>query len=189
MRPLIPPAFFPARLTADLAVNTVVREKKRFEMSLDDAVAQGLNAGVNILMRQVEHIITTHQGPTDYCPAEGVDMDLRPTKACREAIETLETHCNMLKGSTDKQILEVFHQEVGIRLHGYVLLLPLLQRTLADANAPGSSLSTSSASSSRSKAASSSSPTSTPTTPSSLTSGNPTSRPTLRASRWSARSS
>lgn len=102
-------------------VNTVVREKKRFEMSLDDAVAQGLNAGVNILMRQVEHIITTHQDPADYCPAEGADMDLRPTRACREAIETLETHCNMLKGSTDKQILEVFHQEVGIRLHGCVL--------------------------------------------------------------------
>ncbi|GAA5994915.1 hypothetical protein JCM11641_005976, partial [Rhodosporidiobolus odoratus] len=31
-------------------LNTVVREKKKFESALDDAVAQGLNAAVNILM-------------------------------------------------------------------------------------------------------------------------------------------
>ncbi|KAM0752970.1 hypothetical protein T439DRAFT_323586 [Meredithblackwellia eburnea MCA 4105] len=102
-------------------LNAVVREKKKFEMALDDAVAQGLNAGVNILMNQVEHIIFTHQGLRDFSPAEGADLDLRATKACREAIEVLSTHCDMLKGSTDKQILEVFHQEVGIRLHGILL--------------------------------------------------------------------
>lgn len=37
-------------------LNAVVREKKRFEMALDDAVAQGLNAGVNILMNQVSRL-------------------------------------------------------------------------------------------------------------------------------------
>lgn len=100
-------------------LNAVVREKKRFETSLDDAVAQGLNAGVNILMNQVEHIISM-QGPRDFCPPEGEDLHLEPTTTCLMAIEVLVIHCDMLKGSTDKQILEVFHQEVGIRLHGYV---------------------------------------------------------------------
>lgn len=115
-------------------LNAVVREKKRFEMSLDDAVAQGLNAGVNILMNQVslresicyeclalslilndqvEHIIFTHQGLRDFSPAEGADLDLQSTKACREAIDVLSTHCNMLKGSTDKQMCvlrgDLFH--------------------------------------------------------------------------------
>lgn len=102
-------------------LNVVMREKKRFEAALDDSVAQGLNAGVNILMNQVEHIITTRQGVDDFNPPAGADLDLQASTACREVIECLNHHCGMLKGSTDKQILEVFHQEVGIRLHGYVL--------------------------------------------------------------------
>ncbi|GAA5886084.1 hypothetical protein JCM6882_004258 [Rhodosporidiobolus microsporus] len=103
-------------------LNTVVREKKKFESSLDDAVAQGLNAAVNILMSQVEHLITTRQGPRDFAPAAGDDdFDLTPTKACRDVVEVIAKHCDMLKGSADKQIIEVFNQEVGIRLHGILL--------------------------------------------------------------------
>ena len=99
-------------------MNTVVREKKKFESSLDDAVAQGLNAAVNILMSHVEHQLTVGQGPTDFAPDENADMDLKPTKTARDVVGTLKRHCDMLKGSTDKHILEVFNQEVGIRLHG-----------------------------------------------------------------------
>ncbi|KAK4056683.1 F-box protein: endocytic membrane traffic, recycling ReCYcling 1 [Microbotryomycetes sp. JL221] len=102
-------------------LNTVVREKKRFESSLDDAVATGLNAGVNVLMNQVEHVVTTHQDLRDFSPPEGTVIELQPTRACNDVVQVLATHCNMLKGSTDKQILEVFNQEVGIRLFGIVL--------------------------------------------------------------------
>lgn len=69
-------------------------------------------------MNQVEHIIVTYQGLRDFSPPEGAELELQPTRACKDAIEVLSTHCDMLKGSTDKQILEVFHQEVGMRLHG-----------------------------------------------------------------------
>jgi len=34
-------------------LNPVVREKKRFENVLDDSVAKGLNAGIEVLMSQV----------------------------------------------------------------------------------------------------------------------------------------
>lgn len=34
-------------------LNAVMREKKRFEAVLDDAVAAGLNAGIEVLMNQV----------------------------------------------------------------------------------------------------------------------------------------
>lgn len=34
-------------------LNPVVREKKRFENVLDDSVAKGLNAGIEVLMNQV----------------------------------------------------------------------------------------------------------------------------------------
>lgn len=99
-------------------LNAVVREKKKFESALDDAVAQGLNAAVNMLMASVEHLITVRQGLRDFTPDRDNDFDLMPTRACSEVIRTLTQHCDMLRGSTDKQILEVFNQEVGIRLHG-----------------------------------------------------------------------
>jgi recyclin-1 len=65
-------------------------------------------------------------------------MDLGPTEGCREAIACLEMHCNLLKGSTSKEVLEVFYQEVGIRLQQYVsssptyllLMYRILQRHL-----------------------------------------------------------
>ncbi|KAF8148471.1 f-box protein pof6 [Crassisporium funariophilum] len=97
-------------------LNAVVREKKRFENSLDDSVAAGLNAGTEVLMNQVEHIILTLTKPREYYPPEDAPLDLGPTTGCTEAIQCLETHCKLLKGSTSKEVLEVFYQEVGLRL-------------------------------------------------------------------------
>jgi recyclin-1 len=65
---------------------------------------------------QVEHIITTLTGAREYYPPDDAPMELGPTKGCTEAIKCLETHCKLLKGSTSREVLEVFHQEVGIRL-------------------------------------------------------------------------
>ncbi|OCF38059.1 recyclin-1 [Kwoniella heveanensis BCC8398] len=105
-------------------LNAVMREKKRFEAVLDDAVAAGLNAGIEVLMNQVEHIIQVKTGPREYYPIEGTPLELGPTKGCQEAIKCLEMHCNLLRGSTSKEVLEVFYQEVGIRLQA------ILQRHL-----------------------------------------------------------
>ncbi|ORX40515.1 exocyst complex component Sec10-domain-containing protein [Kockovaella imperatae] len=105
-------------------LNAVMREKKRFETVLDDAVAGGLNAGIEVLMNQVEHIIQVKTGPREYYPTEGTPLELGPTEGCREAIACLEMHCNLLRGSTSKEVLEVFYQEVGIRLQA------ILQRHL-----------------------------------------------------------
>ncbi|KAH7101737.1 exocyst complex component Sec10-like protein [Auriculariales sp. MPI-PUGE-AT-0066] len=101
-------------------LNGAVREKKRFENTLDDAVAAGLNAGTDVLMSQVEHIIMSRSGPREYYPEDGAPMDLKPTKACQEAIACLQVHCRLLRGSTSKDVLEVFYQEIGIRLHAIV---------------------------------------------------------------------
>ncbi|KAF8549297.1 hypothetical protein OG21DRAFT_1500508 [Imleria badia] len=97
-------------------LNAVVREKKRFENTLDDCVAAGLNAGTQVLMNQVDHVIQTLTKPREYYPPEDAPLDLRPTEGCREAIRCLETHCKLLKGSTSREVLEVFYQEVGLRL-------------------------------------------------------------------------
>ncbi|PCH37599.1 hypothetical protein WOLCODRAFT_84415 [Wolfiporia cocos MD-104 SS10] len=97
-------------------LNTVVREKKRFEDVLDDCVAAGLNAGTDALMNQVEHIIIKSTKPREYYPSEDTPLELGPTQACTEAISCLRMHCQLLKGSTSKEVLEVFYQEIGIRL-------------------------------------------------------------------------
>lgn len=103
-----------------------MREKKRFENALDDSVAAGLNAGTEVLMNQVEHIIITLTPARAYYPPDDMPLDLGPTHGCTEAIRCLEMHCKLLKGSTSKEVLEVFYQEVGIRLIGCVLLSLLL---------------------------------------------------------------
>ncbi|PWN34336.1 uncharacterized protein FA14DRAFT_123487 [Meira miltonrushii] len=98
-------------------LNAVVKGRKKFEGNLDEAVARGLNAGVDLLLGQAEHIITSLQQPKDYNPPAGHLPDLTPTRACRETVECLKVHCRMLVGAADKNVLEVFYQEVGIRLH------------------------------------------------------------------------
>ncbi|KLO12724.1 hypothetical protein SCHPADRAFT_829144 [Schizopora paradoxa] len=99
-------------------LNAVVREKKHFENLLDDSVAAGMNSGTEVLMNQVEHIILTQTKAREYYPPEDAPLDLGPTKGCTEAIACLDMHCKLLKGSTSKEVLEVFYQEVGIRLIG-----------------------------------------------------------------------
>lgn len=86
-------------------------------------------------MTQAEYILSTQQDPTDFCPelrnsqlekgqisiitAKNAVVDIEgPSKAAEAVVDCLRSHCQMLRGSTDKAILEVFHQEVGLRLHG-----------------------------------------------------------------------
>ncbi|KAI0752975.1 exocyst complex component Sec10-domain-containing protein [Daedaleopsis nitida] len=97
-------------------LNAVVREKKHFEDVLDNSVAAGLNAATDALMNQVEHIIQKLTKPREYYPPEDGPMELGPTEGCREAIKCLQMHCQLVKGSTSKEVLEVFYQEVGFRL-------------------------------------------------------------------------
>ncbi|KAH8987590.1 exocyst complex component Sec10-like protein [Lactarius akahatsu] len=99
-------------------LNPVVREKKRFENLLDDSVAKGLNAGIEVLMSQVDHIITTLTPPRTYYPPEEAPLLLGPSKGCTEAIKCLEEHIRLLQGNVNREVLEVFEGEVGVRLIG-----------------------------------------------------------------------
>ncbi|THH15991.1 hypothetical protein EW146_g4575 [Bondarzewia mesenterica] len=95
-------------------LNSVVREKKRFENVLDDSVALGLNAGIEVLMNQVDHIILTLTPPRTYYPPDDAPLLLGPTKGCTEGIRCLEEHLKLLKGNVNREVLEVFEGEVGI---------------------------------------------------------------------------
>ncbi|KAF2109048.1 secretion pathway protein Sls2/Rcy1 [Lophiotrema nucula] len=97
------------------------KEKKRFEQMLDERVAAGLNKGIDVLMDEVEYLCGTTQVPTDFNPVAGPDgtvqlMDIGPTDTARRVVDIVSSHTSMLVGSTDKNVLDVFNQEVGLRL-------------------------------------------------------------------------
>ncbi|BFZ63451.1 F-box protein: endocytic membrane traffic, recycling ReCYcling 1 [Saitoella coloradoensis] len=104
-------------------LNPAVKEKKRFEQLIDERVAAGLSKGIDVLMNQVEYILHERQSRRDYNPLPASvtgerDPGLGPTRAAKEAVECLTTHTKLLVGSTDKSVLDVFFQEVGVRLFG-----------------------------------------------------------------------
>ena len=102
-------------------LNPAVKEKKRFEQMLDERVAAGLNKGIEVLMAEVEYLYATIQKPQDFNPgaASGGNpdvMDVGPSQTAIQVVETVSSHTKMLVGSTDKNMLDVFNQEVGMRL-------------------------------------------------------------------------
>ncbi|RPA76237.1 hypothetical protein BJ508DRAFT_417674 [Ascobolus immersus RN42] len=48
------------------------------------------------------------------------DFDIGPTPTAVQVVKLVETHTKMLAGSTDKNVLDVFYQEVGLRLFASV---------------------------------------------------------------------
>jgi recyclin-1 len=104
-------------------LDPAVLAKKKFEQMLDESVAAGLNRGIDVLMDEVEYIFATTQQPSDYNPESasgtdktGADWDIGPTSAAQRIVELVSSHTNMLVGSTEKTMLDVFNGEVGLRL-------------------------------------------------------------------------
>ena len=102
-------------------LNPTIKEKKRFEQMLDERVAAGLNKGIEVLMVEVEFLCATTQAVEDFNPgATGVAInnlvDVSPTNTAIWIVEVVSAHTQMLVGSTDKNMLDVFNQEVGLRL-------------------------------------------------------------------------
>ncbi|KAJ8612038.1 hypothetical protein MRB53_037681 [Persea americana] len=104
-------------------LNSAVKEKKRFEQMLDERVAAGLNKGIDVLMDEVEYLCATTQDAKDFnlsgtgsSGAEDIVLDIGPTKTASRVVELVSSHTGMLVGSTDKNMLDVFNQEVGLRL-------------------------------------------------------------------------
>jgi len=115
---------------SDDFLNPAIKEKKRFEQMLDERVAAGLNRGIDVLMSEIEYICATTQQPTDFnpgltttngnnthtSPSQVQVLDIGPTPTALQIVETVSSHTSMLGGSTDKNTLDVFVTEIGLRL-------------------------------------------------------------------------
>lgn len=111
-----------ANLTdCDEFLSLAAKEKKYFESMLDERVAAGLNKGIDVLMDEVEYLCATTQDPSDYNPRVVANvsahaLDIGPSRTASQVIDVVSSHTNMLVGCTDKNVLDVFNQEVGMRL-------------------------------------------------------------------------
>jgi len=111
-----------AKLTdQDDFLSPACKEKKRFEQMLDERVAAGLNKGIDVLMDEVEYLCGSTQLPSDFNPpaeSHGPNqiVDIGPSQTAIKIVDVLSSHTSMLVGSTDKNVLDVFNQEVGLRL-------------------------------------------------------------------------
>ena len=104
-------------------LSPAVKEKKKFEQMLDERVAAGLNKGIDVLMDEVEFICATTQQPTDFNPGataggKQVMIDIGVSETAKSIVSMIGGHTSMLVGTTDKNMLDVFMQEVGLRLFG-----------------------------------------------------------------------
>ena len=97
--------------------------KKKFEQMLDESVAAGLNKGIDVLMDEVEFLNGSTQLPTDYNPVPSsesghaaAEPDIGPTATAQRIVDLVSSHTNMLMGTTEKSMLDVFNGEVGLRL-------------------------------------------------------------------------
>ncbi|SPO28014.1 related to RCY1 - F-box protein involved in recycling plasma membrane proteins [Ustilago trichophora] len=108
------------KLDVEDFLNPVVRAKKAFEGNLDEFVAGGLSVSVDLLMKRAEWILFSQRDPLDYAGDDVGSMGEldSSTKATRMTIEMLGFHCRLVVGVTDREILEVFYTEVGVRLFG-----------------------------------------------------------------------
>ncbi|KAJ5754078.1 uncharacterized protein N7511_008231 [Penicillium nucicola] len=102
-------------------LDPAVKEKKKFEQMLDERVAAGLNKGIDVLMEEVDYILATRQLATDFNPGVSADphrqtMDIGVSEVASAVVDVVSSHTQMLVGSTDKSTLDVFNQEVGLRL-------------------------------------------------------------------------
>ncbi|KAF2222076.1 exocyst complex component Sec10 [Elsinoe ampelina] len=126
----------PGLTDRDDFLNPAGKEKKRFEQMLDERVAAGMSKGIDVLMDEVEYLCATTQAATDFNP--GVDgstggiVDIGPTKTAKDVVQLVESHTAMLTGSTEKTMLDVFYQEVGLRLFGAICKHVKRQRISVD---------------------------------------------------------
>ncbi|KAL8890242.1 MAG: hypothetical protein Q9215_002581 [Flavoplaca cf. flavocitrina] len=101
-------------------IDPAVKEKKKFEQMLDERVAAGLNKGIEVLMAEVEFVCATTQKAEDFNPDAAATkmadvMDIGPSETARNIVDIVSSHTKMLVGSTEKNLLDVFNQEVGLR--------------------------------------------------------------------------
>ncbi|AOA64558.1 Plasma membrane protein recycling [Komagataella phaffii CBS 7435] len=104
-----------------LMVNNCEKSMSKLETLLDTYVADGLNTGIEVLMNEISYITMVELDEGIYSIRNEQDLLRKhldpgvPTSFAQKTIQVLRVHVNMLIGSIDKSIIDVFRQEIGER--------------------------------------------------------------------------
>lgn len=116
-------------------LNPSLQSKKKLEGIVDKYVADGLNVGIDILMNDIETTLKTALKNSDYNPpAKSLAVFDGPTEAARKVVAILDENIDLLVGSADKLIVEVFQQEVAERFF-QIIVKTLKKSTISVAGA------------------------------------------------------
>lgn len=109
-------------------LNPALQNKKKLEGLVDNYVADGLNIGIDVLMTEIENVFKTYLKDSDYNPPSDSSAVMDgPTEAAKRVVKILDNNIDLLVGSTDKSIVEVFQQEIAERF--FQLLVKTLKRS------------------------------------------------------------
>jgi recyclin-1 len=76
-----------------------------------------MDKAIQVLVNQCEYILISSHNLQDYNPPESLGvLDMKTSKACDRVVKCLQTHSKVLSGTSEKNTMEVFFGEVGVRL-------------------------------------------------------------------------
>lgn len=104
-------------------LSKVLQSKKKFELMLDDNVANGLNIGIDVLVDKIQYIYDNYQDPKDFLP-DPSNKNIKVgvvTECAKKTIDLLANHVSLLVGSTEKSTIDVFQQEVSQRFFALIV--------------------------------------------------------------------
>lgn len=109
-------------------LNPSLQSKKKLEGLVDKYVADGLNVGIDILIDEIEATFRNGLKEQDYNPPIDTSTIFDgPTKPARTAVKILEDNIDLLVGSADKSIVDVFQQEIAERF--FQIIVKVLKRS------------------------------------------------------------
>ncbi|KAJ1680202.1 F-box protein: endocytic membrane traffic, recycling ReCYcling 1 [Spiromyces aspiralis] len=98
-------------------LNSCIQEMRALERMVDDSVAAGMDIIIEVIIRQIQHILQEGQSASDYNPSDDASLQLKPTLTCVHAVQLLTESTEIAQSmTTNKQVREVFLGEIGLRL-------------------------------------------------------------------------
>lgn len=117
-------------------LNPSLQNKKKIEGLVDKYVADGLNIGIEILVHQIDNVYDELLLDTDYNPTDVNAIDsFGPTEAAKKAVSVLQENMDLLVGSADKSVVEVFQHEIAERFF-QVIVKTIKKRSISVSGAP-----------------------------------------------------
>lgn len=102
---------------------------------IDTYVAEGLNAGIDVLIQEIQNTYDLVLQNQNYCPQSNNTSDVgMPTEAASKVIQILDGNFDLLVGCTEKSLVDVFQQELAERFF-HVVVKTIKKSTISNTGA------------------------------------------------------